>query len=339
MGSETHSTTPEPVKSLAEAFGLFRTLADICRSLQVHLRCPSRCYVPGFGLCKVEPAGEKLADLRAEGLNALANLLFFTFWQVSTVLKTGDLHSRLARRYTSPVRFGKVGSTCYASLAKDVALGQVTVLEECWHQASAFYTSAAHPGCRLEKNAGLEQVTVLEKCWDERSRRWPLAAANPQFHFRVDEFGTVRERFEALSSQSFPGSPAEQLEAISTATRELIAGLRQEEAWATAAGGALDATPPGPARQRPKERRRRPAAEPKPLTAKQVEAVQIVGECRGDFAEAARRLKRDRKTIVGHYEAAQEKLGKSAVKAATQPLPKDRRGQENIADGDDRRPI
>jgi hypothetical protein len=236
MGSEAHPTTPELVKSLAEAFDLFRKLADMCRSLQVHLRCPSRCYVRGFGLCKIDPADEKLVDLRTDGLNDLANLLFFTFWQVSRVLKTGNLHSQLAKRYTSAVRFGRVVSTSYASLAKDVALEQVMVLEECWHQGSAFYTSPAHPQYQLERDTGLEPVTVLEKCWDERARSWPLAAANPQFRFRVDEFAKLRERFEALSSQSFCGSPAEQLEAIDTAYRELIVGLRQEEAWATAAG-------------------------------------------------------------------------------------------------------
>jgi DNA-binding CsgD family transcriptional regulator len=88
-----------------------------------------------------------------------------------------------------------------------------------------------------------------------------------------------------------------------------------------------------------KRQRRRPTIEPKSLTPKQAEVVHLVGECKGDLAEAARRLGRDRKTIKQHYDAAITKLGKKTVNAATKPLPTDRRGQENVADGDDRRHI
>ena len=76
---------------------------------------------------------------------------------------------------------------------------------------------------------------------------------------------------------------------------------------------------------------------PKRLTAKQLEASQIVAECKGDIAEAARRLGKDAKTVRQHYTAATKKLGKTVVKHATKQLPSDRRGQANIADGEDRR--
>lgn len=86
-----------------------------------------------------------------------------------------------------------------------------------------------------------------------------------------------------------------------------------------------------------RRRRTRPSVTALPLTTKQVEAVHIVAECKGSFAEAARRLAVDPSTVRQHYYAAQKKLGKKAVKHATQPLPADRRGQANLSEGDDRR--
>jgi predicted DNA-binding protein (UPF0251 family) len=101
-----------------------------------------------------------------------------------------------------------------------------------------------------------------------------------------------------------------------------------------AAGGAENLNTPV---KRPRRRRRMTDAPPRPLTAKQTEAVQIVGECKGNLAEAARRLGIDRATLKERYEAASEKLGKRAVKHATKSLPTDRRGQENLSRYDDRR--
>jgi DNA-binding CsgD family transcriptional regulator len=83
-------------------------------------------------------------------------------------------------------------------------------------------------------------------------------------------------------------------------------------------------------------RKRKSSVDPE-LTAKQLEASQIVAECKGDIAEAARRLGKDRATVEQHYNAAMEKLGKAVVKHTTKQLPSDRRGQATIADGQDRR--
>jgi DNA-binding NarL/FixJ family response regulator len=62
--------------------------------------------------------------------------------------------------------------------------------------------------------------------------------------------------------------------------------------------------------------RRRPSTTGKrcALTPKQVEVVQIVGECKGNIAEAARKLGRDPKTIAECFKAATKKLGKEPVK-------------------------
>jgi len=86
-----------------------------------------------------------------------------------------------------------------------------------------------------------------------------------------------------------------------------------------------------------KRRRRKTDAAPRPITAKQAEAVQIVGECKGNITEAARRLGVSAKTVRQNYQAGLGKLGRKAVKHATQRLPSDKRGQDNVSSDGDRR--
>ena len=92
----------------------------------------------------------------------------------------------------------------------------------------------------------------------------------------------------------------------------------------------------GKAVKRTSSKRRKPLVEPN-LTAKQLEAMQIVGECKGDIAEAARRLGKDRSTIKQHYDAATAKLGKRPPKHSTEQHATDRRGQANLATDSDKR--
>lgn len=68
------------------------------------------------------------------------------------------------------------------------------------------------------------------------------------------------------------------------------------------------------------------------LSPQQVEAVQLVGEHKGNFAAAARAAGKSRTAMAKLYEKANRKLGKKAIKHATQRLPRDQRGQETIAD-------
>ncbi len=92
-------------------------------------------------------------------------------------------------------------------------------------------------------------------------------------------------------------------------------------------------------RQRANRKRKQPSADVKPLTVKQAQAVQVVGECEGNYAKAAKRLGVDRTTVKEHYLAAMAKLGQQATrgKPKKQRLPTDRRGQSNIAEDTDRR--
>ena len=95
-----------------------------------------------------------------------------------------------------------------------------------------------------------------------------------------------------------------------------------------------------PARKKPK-RARRPSKprKPRPLTPRQAEVIQIVGECKGSIAEAAKRLGRDRKTVEEAYRAGMAKLGKTVYRSRdkTRLLPRDKRGQEAVSQEDDLR--
>lgn len=78
-------------------------------------------------------------------------------------------------------------------------------------------------------------------------------------------------------------------------------------------------------------RSRRPARSPKQLTAKQTEAVHLVGEHKGNVSAAARAMGRDPKTVRQHYEAGMKKLGKAGVPLGkTKRLTHDRRGQPDV---------
>jgi hypothetical protein len=87
---------------------------------------------------------------------------------------------------------------------------------------------------------------------------------------------------------------------------------------------------------RKRKSRKRQSAKPRPVTPAQAEAVQIVGECKGNMSEAARRLGKDPKTVRQNYRAGLRNVGMSAAvlnqKPKTQNLPHDRRGQVIISD-------
>jgi hypothetical protein len=72
------------------------------------------------------------------------------------------------------------------------------------------------------------------------------------------------------------------------------------------------------------------------LTPKQVEAVQLVGEHKGNFTTAGHAAGKSRQAMAKLYQKATEKLGVVAVKqlAKAQRLPHDHRGQPTIADPD-----
>jgi predicted DNA-binding protein (UPF0251 family) len=76
-----------------------------------------------------------------------------------------------------------------------------------------------------------------------------------------------------------------------------------------------------------------------PLTAKQLEAVHMVGECQGNIAEAARRLGKSRSTIARHYKAGMAKSAEAPPPRSSSQSPQstDRASRERPANGGDRR--
>lgn len=109
------------------------------------------------------------------------------------------------------------------------------------------------------------------------------------------------------------------------------------------AAGTTEDDPAG--KKKSKRRKTRRKAADRPITGLQRDAVEIVGKCDGNFAEAGRQMGLDRSTVRQHYHAGMAKLQKVGVKQpskrtpkpSTGKLPTDRRDQANIADGDDQR--
>lgn len=89
----------------------------------------------------------------------------------------------------------------------------------------------------------------------------------------------------------------------------------------------------------PKRRRAGKPRKPRPLTARQLEVIETVSECKGNVAQAAKRLGRDRKTIIESYRAGMKKLGKDVLlfKKSDRLVARDRRDQLDVADIDDNR--
>ncbi|MDY0171076.1 MAG: hypothetical protein RBS80_31340 [Thermoguttaceae bacterium] len=88
-----------------------------------------------------------------------------------------------------------------------------------------------------------------------------------------------------------------------------------------------------------RKRRKRASDKPRELTGPQIEAMQLYGECKGNFTEMGRRMRIDRKTAKQHYEAAAKKVGQQAVNSSpkTTTIAHDRRGQADVSEIDDAR--
>ncbi len=121
-----------------------------------------------------------------------------------------------------------------------------------------------------------------------------------------------------------------------TAAILLPRGAGELAAWKLAGGPAAETAGQAGKTTRRKKRGGK-SRKPRPPTARQTEVIQIVGECKGNLAEAARRLGRNRKTIEETYRAGLARLGMVAVWHDTKLLPRDRRGQAAVSADDDGR--
>lgn len=121
---------------------------------------------------------------------------------------------------------------------------------------------------------------------------------------------------------------------------EAIAGIPLHRAWDVALDRlelAAKEKLRGGRRQGASAGRRRPQR--RAPTEKQLEALKVVGECEQNWAEAARRLKKNEKTIRQLYASGLRNAGKLASALVGRPSTRttitDRRGQSIIAGADD----
>jgi predicted DNA-binding protein (UPF0251 family) len=97
------------------------------------------------------------------------------------------------------------------------------------------------------------------------------------------------------------------------------------------------ARPKATTKRKPSRNRQRRKATDRPMTAKEVEAVKTVGECNGNFAEAGRRLGKNRKTVKQLHDSGLKKAGTKNIRHKTEQIRHDKRGQANLANDSDRR--
>jgi hypothetical protein len=139
-------------------------------------------------------------------------------------------------------------------------------------------------------------------------KRWPPVNVPPELAYDADRLAQIAVALRGLAGDA-PAKPEAEVE-----------------------------NPP-PKRHRDVTHARRASKpqKPRPLTPRQTEVVQIVGECKGNLAEAARRLGRTYKTVEESYRAGLAKLGKTAVQSRdkTRLLARDRRGQIDVSEDDD----
>jgi predicted DNA-binding protein (UPF0251 family) len=115
-------------------------------------------------------------------------------------------------------------------------------------------------------------------------------------------------------------------QAVNAAVARIV-DAAMEPAAETVAGGP-DAVRAGSKAAAKKRKRRRNPIKGIRLTEKQVEAMHLVGEHKGNFAAAAKATGKSRQAMSKLYRKANQKLGKQAIpKPKTQALPTDHRGQ------------
>jgi hypothetical protein len=146
--------------------------------------------------------------------------------------------------------------------------------------------------------------------WRSTKGNWPDISPIAQ---RITEFGEARDNMDRLLAwfwQEYP-EEARQLKLPTSACEKNARGKQARQG-------------------RRRVQQRRP-------TEAQLEALKVVGESGQNFAEAARRLKKDPKTVRQNYNAGLRNAGrltsKLIGKPQTQSLPTDNRGQVDVQPG------
>lgn len=158
----------------------------------------------------------------------------------------------------------------------------------------------------------------------------PRLDAMKQAHFDYAD-AAVRES-EGNGYRSDTDEAGERHAAALSALWDLLKAVDAKRKHLAEANAKIDRTKKSPRRRRKSNRKTRP------LTAKESEALQIIGDYKGNVSAAALQLRITRQALKKRYDKAHKKLGTMPMlKAKTKSLPTDKRGQANISESDDRR--
>jgi predicted DNA-binding protein (UPF0251 family) len=155
----------------------------------------------------------------------------------------------------------------------------------------------------------------------------------------LDELSQAVEKVTQAGAAGLGRDPPPAADPRKATPRTASRAVRAVQRWIRRSLGEPGALPVGQPQGMPtqpksqRKRRRRANRKQVPLTGKQLEAVELVGVHKGNFAAAARAAGKSRQALQSLYEKAMKKMGRSAsvLKAKTQRLPEDRRGQVNLA--------
>jgi hypothetical protein len=153
-------------------------------------------------------------------------------------------------------------------------------------------------------------LTTLDAAILETDRCGKLAVFRPLFARARSAYGNVWKRARSVRSAPDWGSKYfSRLTEIAGEIEDVLPVLATKQA-------------------RRASRKRRPAV--KQMTPTQALTFQMVAECEGNIAKAARLLGKDRKTVAQSYEEGLAKVGRGTAKAATKRLSRDKRGQVEV---------
>lgn len=149
------------------------------------------------------------------------------------------------------------------------------------------------------------------------------ACESRKWHDLRPDLNGYREAF--LAAREARGG--KQYESVKAALRDLLTeALREKRRLCLSALDLLACR----SNKIPRTRRRAASRPPAPITQRQAEAVQMMGEHKGNHAAAARAMGISASALRKLYEKAMRKVPVHSQKALERRLPLDRRGQPNV---------
>jgi len=185
----------------------------------------------------------------------------------------------------------------------------------------------------------------VEEAWQELQPRWGAVNDTPEVLADVCELAILVGGQTPVGGRGpHPATPTYEPPTGGDAARynELMARLakhsvelKADTAKVDKAGATPAPEPAGNARgDKPKTSRKHRQSRPRPATAKQLQAAEIYGECKGNYSKGARAMGIGRASFKQHVEAAYAKVGQAVPsQRKLTKLTTDHRGGVDIAAG------